>query len=197
MIYKVIFGAEMNFDSSSTLKLNMNEEKSREFMERLYNCKIRLPPMTKIEIMHPTSFDRVLRDFLQYCFPMKCEIFTFNMQYSGQPKMNDFRKALADCLPRVSREIFFYYITAEQREFEEILSSSCQCERLIIYWSTVYSSSRLRLKIPSKTNLEYFSLQYTGLSGYSEWQNNPNKLENIIRALNDTALSDSMRTLNV
>ncbi|CAI2362312.1 unnamed protein product [Moneuplotes crassus] len=196
-IYKSIFGVSMEFNEHTILHLNMKDEKNRNFMEMISKCRIRLPSIKKVDIQYPSSFDSILRDFMMYSFPISCRLFLFNLSYDGWPKMSYYRAAFKDCLPRVSKEIYFYYVDASQRDFEEILSSSCIAERLVVYWSKVDTSGKLKLKIPSECNLEYISLQYTGLSGYSEWRTYKNRIENIISAIKDTQLSDSLRTLNV
>ena len=84
-------------------------------------------------------------------------------------------------------------------DLEQIIKASSNSERLVIKYSDVHLSSALDLTTESEYNINSLSFFNWGYSSNrkSDFISNPSLFENIVKAIGESGLKKSLRTLNI
>ncbi|CAI2358988.1 unnamed protein product [Moneuplotes crassus] len=197
-LWKKCFGEEKAFDLKTKIELKMADSNAQNFLKEVVDMKVRLPNIKRIAIDQNKKEDPTVRDFYLHCFPEQAQLFCYNWYYDGscsQTKLDYYFEGLKRVIPCVTREVVLYDFEISKQEFEFIVSNT-KAERLTISESKFDTSSPVAFDCPS-SSIQYLSFERSGKSSRNDWKASPSKLKNILKAVSESALKDSIQTLNV
>ncbi|CAI2359320.1 unnamed protein product [Moneuplotes crassus] len=197
-IWKRIYGQDMAFDENTKIVLSMNQQKAKDFLTELTSHKIKLPNIKRIKLDQDKKEDPVVKEFFKHCFPDQVELFSYNWNLASdacQTKLSYYFEEVQHIIPRVTREVVLYYFDLTKQEFEYIISN-CKAPRLTISCSKFDTSSATTFAC-AHSSIQYLSFERSGRSARSDWKGTPSKCKNILQAISESGLKDSLHTLNV
>jgi cell division protein FtsB len=161
---------ELIINQSIVLDLSNSSDLSK--LETLSNMQ--LPAMRKIKLDKVPSNNSTVKFFVKNSISNKVELFNFNTKGSTI-NGSDYFECLKSVLPKITKEIFIEDLTLSQPEFEEIVKTSSQCERLTFYACTIPTDSQCDFEIQDDYKIKYLSFRATGASTRSAWDYCPKR----------------------
>ncbi|CAI2359531.1 unnamed protein product [Moneuplotes crassus] len=197
-IWKKNHCQDMIFDENTKIELFMNQQEDKNFLTELVNHKIKLPDIKRIKLAQDKKEDPVVKEFFKHCFPDQVELFCYNLgraSAASQTKLSYYFDEMKHIIPRVTREIYLFDFDLTKQEFEYIINT-CTASRLTLNYSTLSFPSP-----PSFTclhsSIQYLGLQYCGHVSRNDWKSTPSKLKDILQAISESGLKDSVQILEV
>ena len=84
-----------------------------------------------------------------------------------------------------------------ESDLEEVVKSSCNSERLTLHWCDLKWSRSMDFKCSSTYKIKYIGFNYWGYNRKTEWESNPSLFLNIVSAIGNCRLRDSLTSVNV
>ena len=122
--------------SNSALEFDMDDAKSKSFLDDLATSKALIPQLKRIKISHLNDSDSNLNLFLSNCVPQNLTYITINyppIYYRKTTKMNFYSSSLTTCLKKVTKEIFLELFEMDESDLEAVVKASCNSERLVLF----------------------------------------------------------------
>ena len=131
--------------SNSALEFDLNNAKSKSFLDDLATSKALIPQLKRIWISHLNDSDSNLNLFLSNWVPQNLTYLSINfppIDWRKTSKMNLYLNSLTTSLKKVTKEIFLYYFDMDESDLETVVKASCNSERLVLYnWDLKWSRS--------------------------------------------------------
>ena len=135
--------------SNSALEFKLNDEKSKSFLDDLATSKALIPQLKRIAITHLKDSESNLNLFLSNWVPQNLTYLAINnpcIDWRKPTKMNFYLNSLATCLNKVTKEIFLGHFEMDESDLETIVKSSCNSERLVLFWCDLKWSRQIDFK---------------------------------------------------
>ncbi|CAI2362444.1 unnamed protein product [Moneuplotes crassus] len=192
-----------DFDLDSTkLELNMKEEKTKKLVKAMEESKYSLGDMHKLKIDRMVNGDTSLNKFMTYSSPFSLKLFVFNHSYPGYGdkavRIKFYLEGLKEIIPKVTKEVYLECLVVDDTDLSRIVTWASNAERLTIRCSKISTSASLDFSTPSKAKLKYLSFFNCGNRWCNmRWDESPEKFEQIIVAIKNSSLKDSLTQVNV
>jgi hypothetical protein len=133
-IYNQVVNAPSTFTKDTLLSFDCSQTNIIKFMDKVSKSKYLLPVVRRVNLHKLTNDNSDLRDFISFCFPPKVKFFCMNHPESSCINTNYYEDALKSALPKVTKEIFLYYVQLTKEFFEEVVKASSKCKRLVFQY---------------------------------------------------------------
>ena len=187
--------------SNSALEFRLNDTKSKSFLDDLATSKALIPQIKRIAINRLNGNDSNLNLFLSNWVPQNLTFLSINNPWiDGKltAKMSFYSSSLTTSLKKVTKEIFLQLFEMDESDLESVIKASCNSERLVLYWCDLKWSRPMNFKCSSTYKIKCIWLNLWGRSPRkTEWLSNPSLFSNIVSAIGDCGLRNSLTTLNV
>ena len=185
------------------LRHRSHYHKRQEFIKILENAKLRLPNMKAVQIEKVSDEDAEFVSFLDDCTPTQLKFFRFN-SLSYLPKTTKtkfYMRSLPKLINETTGEVFLNRLEFSEEELEQIVRASCNTERLIFEKCDIHCSTALDFGSALKYKTKTLSFQCWGDINYSDrkadWRFSPACFDNIIEAISNSGLRDSLQTISI
>ena len=138
--------------SNSALEFEMNNKKSKSFLDDLATSKAQIPQLKRIAITRLKDSDSNLNLFLSNWVPQNLTYLWINypyIDYTKPTKMNFYLSSLTTSLKKVTKEIFISVFEMDEFDLESVVKASCNSERLVLYWCDLKWSRPMDFKCSS------------------------------------------------
>ena len=104
-----------------------------------------------------------------------------------------------DALNGVKEEVFFNCFDLSEKDLEQVIKASANSKRLIFSAWDIHCSKDLDFSIHHSFNTKYICFDYCGDEDdrKTDWISDPNLFENIIKAISNWGLKDSLETIDI
>ncbi|CAI2363106.1 unnamed protein product [Moneuplotes crassus] len=192
---------DFNLDSTE-LALDMAEENSQKLVKAMGESKCALGDMHKLTIDRMVNEDTDLNEFMIYSSPSSLNLFVFNHSFLGGGKavrIKFYLKGLKKILQRVTEEVYLECLVINETDLSKIVKWSSNAERLTVRYSKISTSASLDFSSSGQSKLKYLSFFNCGYSDWCNmrWDESPEKFEQIIVAIKNSSLKDSLTHINV
>lgn len=178
----------MNIDSAIARQHN--------FVDQIRLLDVKLPTIKGINLNPFPKEDWIVKQFLKKSISDSMNSFVINYDSGYYTSIDFYKREIESILPRVSKEVFFNFMTLSQSDLETIFKGSANSDRVILRSCRITTEDELDFSGPEyKTS--YISLSHTGNSGLDNWISPWTKFRNIVKAMGKTSLRDSLQTFNV
>ena len=123
--------------SNSALEFELNDAKSKSFLEDLATSKALIPQLKRIRISNLNDSDSNLNLFLSNWVPQNLTYLAINylsIDFIKTTKMSFYLNSLTTCLKKVTKEIFLNLFSMDESDLETVVKASCNSERLVLYY---------------------------------------------------------------
>ena len=181
----------------------MKNAKHKSLLTDFGSSKLRLPNIRKIRIDNISDGNKELNSFFQNWVPSKLDLFSFNYYSYTRTgiKMDFYIDPISKAMKSVSKEIYLTCFEIKETELEQIIKSSSDWERVILYFSDVHCSKKLDFSVSSKYKVKFFSFIYCGYTGLNnkktDWKTTPSCFKNIVEAISRSGLKDSLQQVDI
>ena len=137
--------------SNSALEFDMNDAKSRSFLDDLATSKAQIPQLKRIAISRLNGSDSNLNLFLSNWVPQNITFLWINYPAFGwnPTKMSFYSSSLIICLKKVTKEIFLNVFEMDESDLETVIKASCNSERLVLCYCDLKWSKPMDFKCSS------------------------------------------------
>ena len=138
--------------SNSALEFDMDDAKSKSFLDDLATSKALIPQIKRIAISHLNGSESNLNLFLSNWVPQKLTYLSINytpFDYYNPNKMSFYSSSLTTCLNKVTKEIFLSVFEMDESDLESVVKASCNSERLVLHWCDLKWSRPMDFKCSS------------------------------------------------
>ena len=181
----------------------MDDAEQKSLLSDLVSSKLRLPNIRRIRIDHISDGNKELNSFFQNWVPSKIELLSVNLPRKTDSgiKMSFYIDSISKAIKSVQKEIFLYCFEIKESELEQIIKSSSNWERLILYYSDIHCSKKLDFDVSSKCKIKFLCFAYCGYTGSkdrkSDWITTPSCFKNIVEAISESGLRDSLEEVDI
>ena len=182
----------------------MNDAKQKSLLTDLVSSKLRLPNIRRIQINFISDGDKELNSFLQNWVPSKIDLLSVNFPCKNTDtgiKMSFYIDSISKAIKSVQKEIYLNCFEIKESELEQIIKSSSNWERLILYYSDIHCSKKLDFDVSSKYKIKFLSFSYCGNTyskdRKSDWKTTPSCFKNIVEAISKSRLRDSLEEVDI
>ena len=164
---------------------------------------MRLPNIKKLVINKISDSNSDLASFLSNSVPNKLHLFWMNHSYingSIPTKIDFYIESLSEAIKGVSKEIYIQNLVVGKKDYEKIIKSSCNWERLVIRFSDILCSSALDFSTDSdyKTkSLSFYNWGNDSKYRKSSWMADSSLFENIVEGIGKSGLRQSLQTADI
>ena len=105
--------------------------------------KLKLPNLNGLNIEYNSNVDADLISFLRDCTPAHLRLFVIKCWRFHPEEINSkfFTESFSKIAARISKEVFFFSILFNAKDFQTIVKAACNTERIMFrYCSINYSS---------------------------------------------------------
>lgn len=159
--------------------------------------RLRLPDIRRFEIQNfkQNEFSELLKN-LAYCLPKQLKIFVFNFVYinNNRLKVSDCFDFIFNALRICSTHSYLSALNLNNRELEDIVTIS-QWEHLTFHLCKLASEEEFDFCRSAAYTTKTLSFQNCGQEGLSNWKKYPHRLTNILKAIKNSGLKDSLKEL--
>ena len=172
-------------------------------MADLAFLKIRLPNFRKIKIDHISDGDKDLNNFIRNWIPAELELLCINYYFINNIgiKMNFYLNSITKAITSVTNEIYFNNFEISEYDLEQIIKSAYKCKRLMFNFWDIHCSKKLNFKITKNYKINLLSFWgcgwKTATERKSDWKKTPSIFKNIIVAISECGLKDSLKQVNI
>ncbi|CAI2360004.1 unnamed protein product [Moneuplotes crassus] len=188
------------FDPSCTkVELLINQDKGKAIIKTLASFRYQFEPLERLKISNFKDEDESVNDFLTYCSPPSLNLLFFGVGIGNPVNINYYLDGLKCLLPQVYKEIFLLFFILDEENFSRIVRLSSNCSRLVFSCCKISTSLPLDFSNESTYRTEYLSLQWCGSQKWHtnmNWMKKPKYFENILTAIKNSTLKDSLQILN-
>ena len=137
--------------SNSALEFDLDDAKSKSFLDDLATSKVLIPRLKKIKISCINNSDSNLNLFLSNWVPQNLTFLNINYCYNDYNtiKMSFYLNSLTTSLKKVTKEIYLGLFEMNESDLEAVVKASCNSERLVLYWCDLKWSRSMDFKCSS------------------------------------------------
>ena len=138
--------------SNSALEFDLDNAKSKSFLDELATSKSQIPQIKRIKISHLNGSNSNINLFLSNWVPLNLTYFSINYPFidSNKPtKMSFYLSSLTTCLKKVTKEIFLELFEMDESDLETVVRDSSNSERLVLYYWDLKWSRPMNFKCSS------------------------------------------------
>ena len=138
--------------SNSALEFDMNDAKSKSFLDDLATSKALIPQIKRIWISKLNGNDSNLNLFLSNWVPQNLTYLSINsppIDWLKTTKMSFYLNSLTTCLKKVTKEIFLNVFSMNESDLETVVKASCNSERLVLDYCDLKWSRPMDFKCSS------------------------------------------------
>ena len=138
--------------SNSALEFDLDDAKSKSFLDELATSKALIPQIKRIWISRLNGSDSNLNLFLSNWIPQNLTYLWINHPYifwHKTTKMSYYLNSLTTSLKKVTKEIFLKLFEMDESDLEAVVKASCNSERLVLYWCDLKWSRPMDFKCSS------------------------------------------------
>ena len=138
--------------SNSALEFELNNAKSKSFLDDLATSKALIPQLKRIAISHLNGSDSNLNLFLSNWVPQNLTYLNINypsIDFTNPTKMSFYLNSLTTCLKKVTKEIFLFVFEMDESDLETVVKASYNSERLVLFWCDLKWSRSMNFKCSS------------------------------------------------
>ena len=167
------------------------------------DAKLRLPNLRAVHIQNVSDADADLVCFLDDCTPAQLKLLRINLgSYSSTAtKAKFYMKTLPKLVSATTEEVFLYFLEFSEAELGQIVRASCSAETLIFEGCDIHCSTALDFGSALKYKTKALSFQSWGNTSNSNrkayWKSSPACFDNIIEAIANCGLRDSLQTISI
>ena len=121
--------------SNSALEFELNDAKSKSFLDDLAKSKALILQFKEIMISYLNDNNSKLNLFLSNWVPQNLTYLSINnpfINYLKPTKMSFYLSSLTTCLKKVTKEIFLNLFEMDESDLETVVRASCNSERLVL-----------------------------------------------------------------
>ena len=172
-----------NYNPDSLIKDNalwlfMKDPKSTELLSRI--SLYRLPILKTIGITGVPEEWKPLNQFLIYSTPDKLQRLVFSCSESLRFSWTNYIYSLEFAARRVSKVFWLIFMKITCLEFWSIVSAWKNTESIILQTWEIITNTKWEFKNMHSSTIANLNLYRSGLSDYSNWNDYPERFENII-----------------
>ena len=137
---------------NSALEFDLDDAKSKSFLDDLATSKAQIPQLKRIRISRLNDSDSNLNLFLSNWVPQNLTYLSINYPtiYASKPFiMSFYLSSLTTCLKKVTKEIYLELFEMDESDLESIVKASCNSERLVLCWCDLKWSRPMNFKCSS------------------------------------------------
>ena len=116
-------------------------------------------------------------------------------------KMDFYIGSFSKAMKTVSKEVYLRCFDINDSDLEQIIKSSCNSERLIISFSSIYFLRKLDFRVTTKYKIKFLSFECCGGDNTPErvtiWKENYAFFKNIVRAIAQCGLKNSLEEVDI
>ena len=138
--------------SNSALEFELNDAKSKSFLDDLATSKALIPQLKRIRISNLNDSDSNLNLFLSNWVPQNLTYLAINylsIDFIKTTKMSFYLNSLTTCLKKVTKEIFLNLFSMDESDLESVVRASCNSERLVLRYCDLKWSRPMDFKCSS------------------------------------------------
>mgnify|MGYP003690148005 CR=1 FL=1 len=188
------------------LKLDLSNSGDQILMKTLTLLKHQFLDIQKLRIDHIEREDEDFKQFIDNCNPSSLQKFCFNHRYLGDWRIGEksitikyYLSQLKGILSKAEKEVYLENLVVDDQDLGDIVKASANSERLTIRYSKVMASPSLDFASPIPYKTQYLSFMDCGYSDWNnmEWDKHPEVFENIVIAIKNSSLKDSLVKINI
>ena len=138
--------------SNSALEFDLENAKSKSFLDDLTTSKALTPQIKRIAISCLNGSDSNLNLFLSNWVPRNLTFLAINYPFINwryPTKMSFYLSSLTTSLKKVTKEIFLELFEMDESDLEAIVKASCNSERLVLCYCDLKWSRSMNFKCSS------------------------------------------------
>ena len=133
---------------------------------------------------------------MKYSCPLNPREFVFNWNASARYKIDYYLDAFEKAVKHMTGDVKLNFWVHSKNSLERVVKASANWERLIIRFSKIDWDQDFDFKGPFY-NIKYFGLPLWGDHSEDGWSTAPDKLRRIIKAISESSMKQTIRTINV
>ena len=109
--------------------------------------------------------------------------------------MRHYLDAILPHIHKVSKEIYFRLFKINNKDLSNIIKVSANCDRLILRGATIVNCGNIDFGKDLAYKIRFISFENTGRQEYSNWKKNKIQYNQIIDAIKNSGLFNSLNSL--
>jgi len=179
------------FNKEYELSLYLNKKWDFKFVTEWINNEIIIPNIKSLEIRKIQGEEDLLNKFIKTSFPLKLKKFLLGDKYGELYDWNIFIESLKSILERVEDQVILNQFRICKTELEDIINNT-KCPKLTLEQCNIDSSTPLNFTNSYITHLSFYE---SGRENYSNWNQNKDKLKNILDAIEKSPMKDKLQKI--
>ncbi|CAI2381918.1 unnamed protein product [Moneuplotes crassus] len=192
------------YPQDSDLTLDMTEKHAQNLVKTMNTINYKFGEKTRLSINKIDVVDENIKEFITNFSSPSLRIFSLNSvpfsnDHQSLIKIKFYKEGLMKLLSTVTKEVFLSSLILDSEDLSQIVKASINSERLIIHSSKISISHDLDFYTGANSNIQYLSIQYSDRFKWygTTWDDLAEKFEQIPIAIKNSALKDSLKTLNI
>ena len=112
-------------------------------------------------------------------------------------KFKNYKKSIWEAIGGIKKEICLKGFVLSSNDLECVVKSSKNCEELKICQSEVHCTDKLSFDTGSEYQIKLLSFSKWGMLEETQWRKDSSYFENIIVAIKNSGLKDSLKTIDI
>ena len=181
----------------------MRNAKHKSLLTDICFSKLKLPNIRRIKIDNISDGNRELNSFFGNWVPSKIELLSVNFLKNTHIgiKIGFYIDSISKAIKSVEKLIYLNCFEIKESELEHIVKSASDWERLVLRYCDIHCSKKLDFSISGKYKIKFLSFTWCGStdSSYrkSDWKSNPSCFKNIVEAISESGLKDSLQEVDI
>ena len=199
-IYKDLIGESLTIDSIVEVIFNLSEGVYMNLIKELSPFK--LPQIRSYQLDYVPDDSDEIRDFMTNSITKHSE-FYFNLYNNRRVDGGKYLSSLKAVAEKTEETFSIRETDFSQKDFCELLAAAQGAKNLYIRCSIIPLDSEVDLEqefnsVMGNCKIEFLDLNNTGGSSYSNWEENPQRFENLISGITRCpSLVQSLKTLSI
>ena len=156
-----------------------------------------------IQLNYISKADADLASFLSDCTPAHLCLLAANWYSNNNAgiKSEFYINSLSKAVSKVTKEVYFWCFDFSTINLEQIIKTAHNSERLVFRFCCIHCSPDLDFGSTCDYNTKFLSFECWGQTDYivrmSEWKTDPSCFENIVDAIKNSGLKDSLQKVSI
>lgn len=193
--YSQVYSQSVDYQPEYSLVLDLDDKKDYEFMKSMRNFP--LPILRKMAIAKAEESDDELKSFFIHSTPAKLRYFSFNFSVKTWIDLQAYLDGITYVLKSTQEEVYFNYCKFDSECLSEVIKSSIRCKSIILKYCEILTDDECDFKTEEASNVELLSFGYGLGQDICKWVDNPQRFENIVKAIKDSKLKTTLKQVSV
>ena len=124
--------------------------------------------------------------------------FFFHIKYGESwMKIKDFIFDLSKIIPKVSKEFSFSNFKFSRRDFQHVMNSSFGWERITFCDCVLLFDEGIFISNRYESTIKHLDFGGCGKPRKSDWMGNPSRFDNIVEAISQSRIKESLQTIRI